>query len=584
MLLAFGSLLFVSPVAASTWTATNGQISGDCVQFDYRGGSASTSVSIPEGATNIIVGFSVNNTIDNKIGGGSTADRWSISANEGSASGSAIESTSVSFNLQPATTVNINISGIDVGYWGGWYGPTICGPSITYTEVPVVIVEPTPAPSTDSVDVPVEPTPEPSPSTDSVDVPVEPTPEPTIEPTPEPTIEPTPAPEPNWWTGEVWEGGQQTFTAPEGFVVSSARAWYGAPNDPNCGADVSATLTNLIAGQSSVTVNLDNGTFGDPCGGVVKVTRYSVTYVAATAEPAPVEPSPEPSPEPTQEPAPSPAPTTEPVVQPEPEPTPVVPVVPPVVEPPVIEPQPQPQPIPFPVEPAPEPTPPVVVEPTPEPVVTPEPTPEPVASPEPTLEPSPEPTPTESPQPQPPEEPQPTPEPTVAPEPEATPEPTLEPEPEEPAIPSPKPTIEPPIETVEEHSTTVVSQLSNIAPASLSDAQVAQLESAAEAILETAEQGSPAYEQALEALAIVAQADDAELPEELAVIPLLGDVAGAALEAFNAIGNIGADMSPKVREQAEDAVVASVIVGQVASAAAASAAVSASAASTRKIK
>jgi hypothetical protein len=71
----------------------------------------------------------------------------------------------------------------------------------------------------------------------------------------------------------------------------------------------------------------------------------------------------------------------------------------------------------------------------------------------------------------------------------------------------------------------------------------------------------------------------------LAAIPLLGDAAGAALEAFNAIGNIGADMSPVVREQAEDAVVASVIVGQVASAAA-SAAVSASAASssTRKIK
>jgi hypothetical protein len=87
-------------------------------------------------------------------------------------------------------------------------------------------------------------------------------------------------------------------------------------------------------------------------------------------------------------------------------------------------------------------------------------------------------------------------------------------------------------------------------------------------------------------LVVLAQADDVELPAELAAIPLLGEAAGAALEAFNAIGNIGADMSPQVREQAEDAVVASVVVGQVAASAAA-AAVSASAStstSTRKIK
>ena len=106
-------------------------------------------------------------------------------------------------------------------------------------------------------------------------------------------------------------------------------------------------------------------------------------------------------------------------------------------------------------------------------------------------------------------------------------------------------------------------------------------------MFETAEQGSPEYAQALEALAVAAQADDAELPSELAAIPLLGDIAGAALEFFNDLGNFGADMSPQQREKAEETVIGAVIVGQVAqmaTAAAAAAGASAAASSTRKIK
>ena len=34
------------------------------------------------------------------------------------------------------------------------------------------------------------------------------------------------------------------------------------------------------------------------------------------------------------------------------------------------------------------------------------------------------------------------------------------------------------------------------------------------------------------------------------------DVAGAAVEVFNALGNAGADMSPQVREQSEKVVIA----------------------------
>jgi hypothetical protein len=86
-------------------------------------------------------------------------------------------------------------------------------------------------------------------------------------------------------------------------------------------------------------------------------------------------------------------------------------------------------------------------------------------------------------------------------------------------------------------------------------------------VFASAEQGSPEYEAALEALAEAAEMDDVELPEELAAIPLVGDVAGAVLEVFNDLGNVGADMSPQVREQSEDVIVAAVIVGQVALAA-----------------
>lgn len=73
-------------------------------------------------------------------------------------------------------------------------------------------------------------------------------------------------------------------------------------------------------------------------------------------------------------------------------------------------------------------------------------------------------------------------------------------------------------------------------------------------------------------LAEAARADDPELPEALAAIPLLGDVAGAVLGMFNALGNVGADMSPQVREQSEKVIIAAVIVGQIAMTATAAAA------------
>lgn len=123
--------------------------------------------------------------------------------------------------------------------------------------------------------------------------------------------------------------------------------------------------------------------------------------------------------------------------------------------------------------------------------------------------------------------------------------------------------------------------LAEIVPTELTEAQAEALVEAALEVFETAEQGSPEYEQALEALMVAAQQDDIVLDEALAAVPLLGDALAGAVEVLNFLGNAGADMSPQVREQSEKVVVAAVIVGQVAMTATA-AATSAAAVSARR--
>ena len=492
ILLAFGSLLLAQPSEASEWQGVNARVSNGSVQFDYRGGSASQTLTAPAGS---VLTVTIDNTIANCIGVcAPRPDTWSLTINGQSWSGNSIGIAVVSTDV--SGDVTLVATGKDEGFWGGWYGPTFSAPVIT-----------------------------------------------------------SPEPEPVAETG-TWEGQVFSATAPEGEVFTAVTGWYGAPNDQSCGADVSAILATYLGGNT-FTVGSDNGVFGDPCGGVVKVLRVNLT---STVAPVQIEPTPTPTPTPAETPATSSDTGPDPVVpeqsqpsQPEPSPT---PTVPPVVTPPAIEPAPQPQPIPFPVEPTPEPAqPPLPTEPTMPPTEESEPEPtRPVDTPLETVEQS---------------------EPTNIEEPHVE-EQQLQKEP----LP-----IQPPVETIEEHSITVIENISELEPESLSNVQIALLQAATNAVFETAEQGSPAYEQALQALAVIAQADDVELPAELAAIPLLGDAAGAALEAFNAIGNIGADMSPAVREQAEEAVVASVIVGQVAtSAAVAAVSASTSTASIRKIK
>jgi hypothetical protein len=79
---------------------------------------------------------------------------------------------------------------------------------------------------------------------------------------------------------------------------------------------------------------------------------------------------------------------------------------------------------------------------------------------------------------------------------------------------------------------------------------------------------------------LAAQQDDLVVDEALAAVPLIGNLAVGLTDALNFAGNIGADMSPKVRELAEKQVLVSVVAVGAAVQAAAGAATSAAAAAS----
>jgi hypothetical protein len=85
------------------------------------------------------------------------------------------------------------------------------------------------------------------------------------------------------------------------------------------------------------------------------------------------------------------------------------------------------------------------------------------------------------------------------------------------------------------------------------------------------------HEALMQALMDQAEADDIQVPEEIASIPVFGQTAVAVINALNFIGNVGADMSPAVRHKAKQEVVAAVVVTQIAQFSAQSAMASASA-------
>jgi hypothetical protein len=164
--------------------------------------------------------------------------------------------------------------------------------------------------------------------------------------------------------------------------------------------------------------------------------------------------------------------------------------------------------------------------------------------------------------------------PVVEPEPPVVPEPkpVIEPKPsvfpplvKEPDVVKPVvkvPVIEPPV--VEVKPSILDVDLTQIAPQSLSTEELMLLTDDANNTLDTAVEGSLEYNLALNQLLFVAQADDIVVSEELANVPVLGASIVGLTNAFNALGNFGADMSKKVRHKAKQEVVAAVIVTQIA--------------------
>jgi hypothetical protein len=362
----------------------------------------------------------------------------------------------------PVSYLTISFTGIDSGYWYGVYGPQIKNPVLsivhgkeitetTYTEEIYYTTEPLLSEGVVQV--------------------------------------------------RIDEGGQATFTAPEGAVFTTSNLRYEAKDRPSCGVDISPNLQT-----NSITIQADNGVWGDPCGGWYKHVIGTISYLGQPS--APLIKNPELL-ELLEEPqtiynnslveyAEAQLEVDNSVTQLK------------VLQDKQIENQGR-------IDVAQNS---VITEeealrvaeqelqaipPFREPTPTPEETEEPVEEPE-----------------------------EVEPEPIPEPEPPTTPEVSEPELPVN-------IETVD--------------PATLSNEQVAELISVANEILNNSEQGSAEYEEALEALFVAAEANDIELSEELAAIPGLS----AAVDAINFIGNVGADMSPKVREESEKIVVTAVV-------------------------
>lgn len=88
-------------------------------------------------------------------------------------------------------------------------------------------------------------------------------------------------------------------------------------------------------------------------------------------------------------------------------------------------------------------------------------------------------------------------------------------------------------------------------------------------------------EAVLEELWAEATKDDIVISEELATIPVLGSAIVALADAINFVGNVGADMTPEVREKSEKIVVSAIIVTQIATQAVATATLASTSAGRR---
>jgi len=124
--------------------------------------------------------------------------------------------------------------------------------------------------------------------------------------------------------------------------------------------------------------------------------------------------------------------------------------------------------------------------------------------------------------------------------------------------------------------------LKAVDPTELTPEQAQQLVEAALVVFETATEGSAEYEQALDALYLAAEQDDIVIDPALADIPGVGQAAAAVIAVFNIVGNVGADIAPEKRKKAQTLVVTTLVVGQIAQTAAMATAAASSSSYRRK--
>ena len=139
---------------------------------------------------------------------------------------------------------------------------------------------------------------------------------------------------------------------------------------------------------------------------------------------------------------------------------------------------------------------------------------------------------------------EPSPEPTIEPSPEPTPEPTIEPSPEPTVEPQPEPAPAPPVEPTPEPEPTVISPVSPVEP------------------IEPEISPSPTPTPENTPTPIIEPEAEQTLIENIAALPQLALEQVAKL--VENLRSIGSDLSPEVREQSQQVIVASVIVTQVA--------------------
>ncbi len=141
----------------------------------------------------------------------------------------------------PVSYLTISFTGIDSGYWYGVYGPQIKNPVLSivhgkeitetiYTYETYYTTEPLLTEGTMQV--------------------------------------------------KIDEGGEATFTAPEGAVFTTSNLRYEAKDRPACGVDIRPNLQ-----VNSITIQADNNVWGDPCGGWYKHVIGTISYLGQPSAP-----------------------------------------------------------------------------------------------------------------------------------------------------------------------------------------------------------------------------------------------------------------------------------------------------------